>query len=657
MARLKSLAPAEFLAGCLPDEAARGAERWPAADLVAAELSGAWPAATRALVARADEVVAGRLRLFGRSFPVRGADGGFDWRFEPPDADLAVFRGDPKFPWEVARHGFLPLLGVAWRLTGERRYAELAAGVVHEWARAEPVGPGLHYDSALEVGVRLIAWCQAFQLLQDAPHFDVPTFEIFFRQVASEAAWLEGHLSDERLVAGNHLLGELAGLIVVDLTFTDLAESEAQARGGARRLDRHLSLFAREIERQIFPDGVSREQSTTYGRFVADFVAAVLVAAQAAGVEVPSVLTARAAALARWLAAATQPDGTLPLIGDNDNGRGADWGEDLPSTDARGVWRTLAVLAGASAPLGGDLADDADFGVALWLGMEGVAKLAALRRRAAATTEPPPGVALFGEGGHAALRGAPGDFAFVRCGPFGHGLPKPCAHSHADFMAPVVWLGGAPLLIDPGCFGYTTVGNERALFQSGAAHSLLMVDGVPLGRPKDAFRWAVIPPDGHLSLDSRPGEPELRLGGRWRGTGGAGFAVALSRTLVYTERQRVMRFDDSWDPPGEAGVRTVLWRWRFSPECVVTPTFSGAGPRRSFRIRRPAAPAVDFVFEAPPGDDPLEVRLAEAAVAPYYAALRVAPVLEITWRGRRVPGSGFRTLFKLVPDGSGEETS
>lgn len=646
VARLATLPLRDILSDRAPAEAARAAVRWPAADLSGDALRRDYPDAVRALLVRADDAVGGRLRLFGRLVALRGVDGRFDWRFDPRGPELASFQGDPKFPWEVARHAVLPLLGAAWRLTGEARYAELAAGVVHDWARAEPVRAGLHYDSALEVGVRLVAWCQAFQLLRDAPAFDNETFGVFFRHLAMEAAWLEGHLSDERLVAGNHLLGELAGLLAVDLTFPELAAAEARAHGGYRRLDYHLPLYVREMERQVFPDGVSREQSTTYGRFVADFAATVLVAARAAAVRVDPALPARGAALARWLLSATQPDGTLPLVGDNDNGRGADWGEDLPSNDARGVARTLAVLAADARPLSGDSADDADFGVAFWLGSEGLATLGTLRARATAR----PALIHFPDGGHAALRGTEGDFAYVRCGPFGHGLPKPCAHSHADFMAPVVWLGGAPLLVDPGNFGYTTVGLERAAFQSNAAHSVFQLDGVPLGTPHDAFRWEGIPPAGCLEVVGAGGAGgELRLVGRFSPAGPAGKAVVLIRAVVYTLGQRVMHFEDRWEAPEVPSTRTAVWRWRFPAETIVAPAVDAAGPRRSWRIRRPGAAPVEFHFEAPPGEGPLETRLLDGEVAPCYARRRRAPILEITWRGRRTPDAGFRSHFILAP--------
>jgi hypothetical protein len=177
----------------------------------------------------------------------------------------------------------------------------------------------MHFDSSLEVGVRLIALCQAFQFFRRADAFAGATMETLLRQVALQAAWLEGHLSDERLVAGNHLLGELAGLIVVDLTFPEIAAAEAEARAGHRRLEYALPLFTHEVIRQTFSDGVSREQSTTYGRFVADFALAVLATARAAGRTLPADLAARAAA--HWLAAPPSP--TLPCSGQR-QGRGAD---------------------------------------------------------------------------------------------------------------------------------------------------------------------------------------------------------------------------------------------------------------------------------------------------------------------------------------------
>lgn len=649
--RLAALPPSLWLDGRSAAQVAEsGSIAWAFTTMPAEAWGRRFPALEAPLRAAADGLLEGHVRLFERDLDLSLPGGGMNWRFDPVEGELAPFHGDPKMPWEVARLALLPRLGAAWWLTGDPRYPARAAALLLDWAAREPVAPGLHFDSSLEVGVRLIALCQAFQFFRRADAFAGATMETLLRQVALQAAWLEGHLSDERLVAGNHLLGELAGLIVVDLTFPEIAAAEAEARAGHRRLEYALPLFTHEVIRQTFSDGVSREQSTTYGRFVADFVLAVLATARAAGRALPDALAARGGALAHWLAAATQPDGTLPLLGDNDSGRGADWGEPGPANDARGPLRALAVLADDPAPLAfdarpvptaapGAIVDAApDSVVAWWLGERGLLQLGELRRRA---PEPRP-VTLFAAGGHAALR-AGDDYAYARCGPFGHGLPKPSAHSHADFMAPVLWLGGAPLLVDPGNWGYTKAGPERAAFQAHGAHSVFLVEGVPLGEPYDAFRWCLIPPDGTLADESPEDAGEWRFAGSWRPAGPAGRRVTASRAVVYTAEPRAFRCEDAWEFAGGGATVGVVWHWRFAPGATVTPA-----PGDAWLIRRAGAPAVRMTVEALPGSAGRPAgALSEGSVAPRYAARLPAPRLTVTWAGAPARGARVITRFAL----------
>ncbi|TPW13834.1 MAG: Heparinase II/III family protein, partial [bacterium] len=292
--------------------------RWPSAPGAGGEFAIHFPGTAAAIIAEANLFLTGQPRLFGALHDVRRDDGRVDWDYRPTGPEFAPFRADPKFPWEVARMAVLPRLALAHHLSGHGPHARAAAALVEDWALL-PVGEGLHFSSALEVGIRLIAFCQAFQFFRRVDSFRGAPLETLVRRIALEAAWLQGHRSTERVVAGNHLLGELAGLVVVDLVFPEFGQGD--------RLDDNLRRFDRAFGEQVAPDGVSREQSATYGRFIADFAAMVLAATAAAGHPVPAGLPERSAALATWLAMLTRPDGRLPLLGDNDGGRGVDWGE------------------------------------------------------------------------------------------------------------------------------------------------------------------------------------------------------------------------------------------------------------------------------------------------------------------------------------------
>jgi hypothetical protein len=355
---------------------------------------------------------------------------------------------------------------------------------------------------------------------------------------------------------------------------------------------------------------------------------------------VPSALAERAAALATWLAMLTRPDGRLPLLGDNDGGRGVDWAESVPSEDARGVILALAVLTGRAEPvaaLGSTLDADRPVGAELVWWYAGPDGLARLRGMLAGRAEAPQGVGRFPVGGYAVLRGgsdtAP-DHLVVRCGPFGHGLPKPSAHSHADWMAPTLTLGGHELLVDPGNFGYTTVGEARDAFRVEEAHNTLSFEGSPMAVPGDPFRWNDIPPDGSLAVDPPSGDT-IQLTGRWRTTGGPGRSVAARRVIVYNRSRSRVEIRDDWSAGG-APPSSVVQRWCLPAGAMVTAGVGWTG----FEVRTTGGALFRFEME-PAGDIGVE----RHPVAPGYAMLADGWMVTVTRPGSR-SGSLVTTIHQ-----------
>lgn len=625
---MAAASPAELLGGGSFDSlATRMGPRWPSAPEVGGEFALQFPESAAAILSEANLILTGQLRLFGVRHDVRREGSGgldyprIDWDFRPSGPALKLFRTDPKFPWEVARLAVLPRLALAHLVSGHARFAHAAAAIVEDWAET-PVGKGLHFTSALEVGIRLIAMCQAFHFLRGAEPFRRAPLAALIRRIALEATWLQGHRSIERVVAGNHLLGELAGLVVVDLVFPEFGEED--------RLEDNLTRFAAAFLEQVASDGVSREQSATYGRFIADLATAVLAAAAAAGHPVSSALSERTAALATWLATLTRPDGRLPLLGDNDGGRGVDWAESVPSEDARGVILAIAVLTARAEPVAalGTMVDaDRPAGAELVWWYTGPDGLARLHGMLAGRAEPSTGVRQFPIGGYAMLRGgsatAP-DHLVVRCGPFGHGLPKPSAHSHADFMAPTLTLCGHELLVDPGNFGYTTVGEARDAFRVEAAHNTLSFGGAPMAVPGAPFRWDAVPDPGTLIVD-QPDSDTIQLTGRWQTTDRRGQSVAARRVIVYNRSRSRVEIKDDWIAGGTPP-SSVIQRWCLPAGALVTLVVGGAG----VEVRTTGGAL--FRFEMEPAGD---IRVEERPVAEGYARLKDASMITVTRPGGR----------------------
>src|SRR5690242_6146348 len=77
--------------------------------------------------------------------------------------------GDHKVVWEINRHQHFYVLGRAYRLTKDEKYARRFAEHLESWMDENPPKVGINWASSLEVSYRAIAWLWAFELFHDSP--------------------------------------------------------------------------------------------------------------------------------------------------------------------------------------------------------------------------------------------------------------------------------------------------------------------------------------------------------------------------------------------------------------------------------------------------------------------------------------------------------
>ena len=521
---------------------------------------------------RARAVRAGTQRLFGQDLEV-GWPPDWSWRWTGTP-NQTVFAADIRSTWEVQRlQGLLPLARLAGHTgasDGERETA--AADYLHAvagFARAHPGPGGPAWESALEVGLRLIALTQGLPRVASARAWGGHEVRVL-AMLDRHARWLAADLSLDKVVRGNHLLGELAGLLAAGALVPPA--TAAWWRG----LDPH-ALLAAEILAQFHPDGVSVEQSLPYEKFVVEFLAVAGAASARRGAPFPEPVRARLRASIDHLRAAAGPDGVLPPVGDADSGRGADWGE----PDPRRVDSVLPAIARLL-----------DLGAA---------------------PEPPrvPGVRVFQEGGHAVLQDPErGVHAFVRGGAFGWGVPGPASHSHCDLLAPVLTLGGEPFWVDPGVFGYRVDPALRDGMRSWSAHAAVDLEGPDGPVPGGTFRWRDIPPPG--TLEGGPEEGALWIAGTVR-RGGAANPLLWHRVMRYNGLQTTLSIIDRLSDDNRG---PVFWAFPFAPGIHIELD------RTTVRIRMPSS-AVWLMRFDPPG----ALWTERGWVSPAYGRRVEAPVV------------------------------
>lgn len=386
----------------------------------------------------------------------------------------AAHVGDCKFVWEPSRHHQWVVLGRAYCLTGRHEFAQAAVGQMESWLAQCPFECGMQWRSPLELGVRLINWSVAWELLASSGLLKGRLAEQMGRCVYRQV-WEIARKYSRGSSANNHLVGEAAGVFVTTCSFPVMPHA-----GRYRRQAREI--LEREILRQTHADGGSREQAVGYHLFAFQLFLLAARAGAACGEPFSEAFLERLGRMAEFLAV-LQAGGPLPMFGDCDDGYVLDLGGE--PRDAR-QWLAVAALLWqreefAPSPARGE--------TAWWmLGPKAPAYLASL----AGTGQPAQPLAsrALTSSGYYLLQCGTGErriSATFDAGPLG--MAPLSAHGHADALSVTLRVGGRAVLVDPGTYDYFSYPAWRRYFRSTRAHNTVTVAGQDQACQRGPFLW------------------------------------------------------------------------------------------------------------------------------------------------------------------------
>ena len=488
LGEFRAKAPARFFAGTADIAATLAAIRAvdPGAESRTIELAGA--------------AAGGRHRLLGHDALDYGTPP--DWHLDPvhgrraplahwseiPCLDEDVV-GDRKVIWELNRHQWLLHLAKAYLFSGDERWAEQTFTHIDAWIEANPSKRGINWVSSLEIAFRGIAWLWVLYLLRGAEALTADRFARMVRVLAVGGRHIEQQLSTWSS-PNTHLTGEALGLLYLGCALPELNDAARWRRLG-------MAILAERMPEHVRADGSYVEQSTHYARYTVDFLVHAVALGRRSGVDVPQQVTDALRRGAGFLRHVTRPDGTIPLIGDDDGGRLL-FLDPGPANDVRPTMAAAAAITGDGTLVCPATASSEE--VAWLLGP------AVLRAAAAAPVSHPAGESrLFSDGGFATLRdgwGSDASVAVFDCGLHGMGNG---GHAHADLGSIDLTLRGRPVIADPGTWSYLMGDGARDSFRGAAAHAVPMVDGQGSAEPGGAFSWNRVPRvlacSAHLSAE------------------------------------------------------------------------------------------------------------------------------------------------------------
>ena len=466
--------------------------------------------------------------------------------------------GDSKTIHELNRHQHIARLGKAFFLAGDERYAAEAIAQIESWIEQNPEGTGINWQSSLEIAIRVLSWLWTISFVLHSTAFT----EDFARRVTRSLLAQLRHVyryPSTYSSPNTHLIGEAAVLFIAGSLFEGIKEAEEWRDFGAEVLDR-------EIGRQVLSDGVYGELSTYYHCYAVDFYLQALVLARRNRFDFPREVSVKVEQMLEFVMHITRPDGSIPLLGDDDGGRALA----LDQQDYRSYLDGLCV--------GALLFSRPDFKrqagafreEAFWLlGHEAWGAYDALNvRRCRLAT-----AMLFPTAGYFVQRSGwdKGDSHLVfDCG--GLGLPTG-GHGHADALSLVLFSGGREMLVDPGTCVYNAAPEWRTYFRSSRAHNTVVVDGQEQSEPAGTFQWQTRA-EARVCTHFDLGELEY-VEGEHNGYGRLSSPVSHKRRLLYCK-------PDYWivvDELRGSGSHTLDFHYHFSPELACS-TLSTVAPLR-----------------------------------------------------------------------------
>ena len=423
------------------------------------------------IMADADKVVAGVFNMLGSGDvelnPIPWSKdfiSGYEWKKgtyyrKYNQVDLSN-NADVKVPRELSRCHHLLHLALAYRFTGKEQYAKLVVDHIINWIKENPLMYSINWCCSMDIGIRAVNWIWSLSLLNN---YKISKDDIErIRGSLYQHGWfiynnLEGNNYSYN---NNHYFSDIVGLLHVAMLF-------GKGKEAAKWLRFATTTFYRETRLQVLPSGMSFEGSTNYHRLVLELVLTSAVLLHRNGKNVPPDIWGRLESMFDFVMRLTMPNGTMPIVGDQDNGRLLPWGvEDL--NDHRYLLSVGAMLFNR-----GDLKHYST-GYNIYASIFGGSREVYESIVEDISTL---GSQLLRDAGFVLMRK---DDSYLLFNVDNQGMycdtGTAMSHTHCDWLSLVLCANGVPFIIDPGSYVYSSDAKARNLFRSTRMHNTIVID-------------------------------------------------------------------------------------------------------------------------------------------------------------------------------------
>lgn len=361
---------------------------------------------------------------------------------------------DIKLTWELNRHHHLTILGLAYFLSKDEKYAKEVYGQINDWVAKNPYLIGVNWAEGIEVSIRTFSWIFTYFLILKSENL-TPQFNLkILRNIYLNGKFLREFLSDKWIINNNHIIAELSGLLLISVLFPEFKESRNWMKFCFNTLEK-------ELEKQVMLDGVLWEHSTGYHKFVTEMLLYPIILARINGYEIPKKILETLEKMLDFLNYISMDNGKIPIIGDEDQGfmlnlNGWDYDDIIGiSTIGSALFGRLDWISNKSE-------------IAFWL-------LNRFIPPNIKKTYGYPSFKVFEESGYSVLKSKKDYLLFITCARNKKYLHA--GHRHVDMLSFIYEYDGEYFVVDNGTYIYNGNDEARNLFRSIWMHNTVTIDG------------------------------------------------------------------------------------------------------------------------------------------------------------------------------------
>ena len=235
---------------------------------------------------------------------------------------------DIKVPWELSRANHFLTLGQAYYLTKNEKYTKEFICQFIDWTVSNPYEFGVNWACTMDVAMRACNWIFSLYFFINSPLISEDFIFEFAKSLYFHGFHIKNNLENELFtVRGNHYLSDITGLLYLGVFFKEF-------KFGKKWYDFATGKLKKEINLQVYSDGCDFESSTYYHRLVLElFFFSTFFAIKSSlyfkndnWLETGNKIFGcnymnKLQKMFYFILYAIKPDGFLPQIGDNDNGK------------------------------------------------------------------------------------------------------------------------------------------------------------------------------------------------------------------------------------------------------------------------------------------------------------------------------------------------